>query len=183
MPRREKKFPAISPQFYFIFIKQNAIWKWHHITYKAWSNLCKLDVANTKKKYWGEDLGKKSWSLSNTESRSDVLLKRPDRCKLEQFEASRHKGRSGRKVLVVQTDDDLDSWASGRYDKSSRRLAENRIFWLVNFAESSRSTLNNGIPVKKASLQRSDFVQQNVANYKLTIFLFHYYSCSVRHCI
>jgi hypothetical protein len=28
--------------------------------------------------------------------------------------------------------------------------------------------LNSGIPVKKASLQKSDFVQQNLANYKLT---------------
>jgi hypothetical protein len=33
-------------------------------------------------------------------------------CKLEQFEASRHRGRSGRKVLITQTDDALDSWAS-----------------------------------------------------------------------
>jgi len=45
--------------------------------------------------------GKKSHSWSKTECRSDVLLKRPNRCKLEQFEASRHRGRSGRKGLVV----------------------------------------------------------------------------------
>jgi hypothetical protein len=32
--------------------------------------------------------GKKSYSWSNTECRPDVLLKRPDGCKLEQFEAS-----------------------------------------------------------------------------------------------
>jgi hypothetical protein len=32
--------------------------------------------------------GKKSHSWSNTEHRPDVLLKRPDGCKLEQFEAS-----------------------------------------------------------------------------------------------
>jgi hypothetical protein len=38
---------------------------------------------------------------SNTECRPDRLLKRPDGCKLEQFEASRHRGRSGRKFLVV----------------------------------------------------------------------------------
>jgi hypothetical protein len=36
-----------------------------------------------------------------------VLLRRPDGCNLEQFEASRHKGRSGQKVLVIQTDDTL----------------------------------------------------------------------------
>jgi hypothetical protein len=44
-------------------------------------------------------------SWSNTEWRPDVLLKRPDGCKLEQFEASRHRGRSRWKVLVVWTDD------------------------------------------------------------------------------
>jgi hypothetical protein len=46
--------------------------------------------------------GKKYRSWSNTKCRSDG-------CKLEQFEASRHKGRSERKVLVVRTDDALDS--------------------------------------------------------------------------
>jgi hypothetical protein len=45
--------------------------------------------------------GKKSHSWSKSECRPDVLLKRPDGCKLEQFEASRHRGRSGWKVLVV----------------------------------------------------------------------------------
>jgi hypothetical protein len=38
---------------------------------------------------------------SNTKCLPDMLLKRPDGCKLEQFKASRHKGRSERKVLVV----------------------------------------------------------------------------------
>jgi hypothetical protein len=47
-----------------------------------------------------------------------VLLKHPDGCKLEQFEDSRHRGGSGRKVLVVRTDDALDSW---RMDGMSRR--------------------------------------------------------------
>jgi hypothetical protein len=45
---------------------------------------------------------------SNTESRPDVLLKRPYGCKLEQFETSRHRGRSGGEVLVVRTDDALN---------------------------------------------------------------------------
>jgi hypothetical protein len=72
--------------------------------------------------------GKKSCSWSNTECRLDVLLKRPDRCELEQFEASRHKGRSRWKVLFIRTDDGLDSWASGRYITSSRRLQRIRFF-------------------------------------------------------
>jgi len=66
--------------------------------------------------------GRKSHSWSNTECRSDVLLKRPDGCKLEQFEASRHRGRSGQKVLVVRTDDALNSWAFGRYIMSFGRM-------------------------------------------------------------
>jgi hypothetical protein len=48
-------------------------------------------------------LERKSFYLSNTESRSDVLLRCPNGCNLEQFEASGHKWESGRKVLVVQT--------------------------------------------------------------------------------
>jgi hypothetical protein len=70
--------------------------------------------------------GKKSYSLSNTEWRSDVLLKRPDECKLEQFEGSRHRERSGQKVFVVRTNDALDSWGSGRYITSFGRLPGNR---------------------------------------------------------
>jgi hypothetical protein len=66
--------------------------------------------------------GKKSRSWLNTECRPDVLLICPDGCKLEQFEASRHRGRSGRKVLVVRTEDALDRWASGRYITSFGRL-------------------------------------------------------------
>jgi hypothetical protein len=59
---------------------------------------------------------------SNTESRPVVLLKRPDGCKLEQFETSRHRGRSGQKVLVIRIDDALNRLASKRYDMSSERL-------------------------------------------------------------
>jgi hypothetical protein len=93
--------------------------------------------------------GKKSYSWLNTECRLNVLLKRPDGCKLEQFEASRHRRRSGRKVLVVRTDDALDSWASRWYITSSEQLQGIWFFWLVDCAESSGSTLNSGIPVKK----------------------------------
>jgi hypothetical protein len=52
-----------------------------------------------------------------------MLLKRPDRCKLEQFETSRHSGRYGRKVLVVRIDDALGRRAFIRYDTLSGRLA------------------------------------------------------------
>jgi hypothetical protein len=48
-----------------------------------------------------------------------MLLKRSDGCKLEQFEASRHKGRSGQKVLVVRTD---DAWTVEGQDGISRHL-------------------------------------------------------------
>jgi len=91
--------------------------------------------------------GRKSHSWSNTECLSDVLLKRPDGCKLEQFEASRHRGRSGRKVPVVRTDDALDRWASRRYITSFGQLQGIRFFYLIDCAESSGSTLNSGIPV------------------------------------
>jgi hypothetical protein len=62
--------------------------------------------------------GKKFHSWSNTECRPDVLLKRPDKCKLEQFDASRHRGRFGRKVLIVRTD---DAWTVERLDSISHR--------------------------------------------------------------
>jgi len=48
--------------------------------------------------FWNEIL--KLWS--NTECRPDVLLKRPDGCKLEQFKTSRHKERSGRESTLSE---------------------------------------------------------------------------------
>jgi hypothetical protein len=48
-----------------------------------------------------------------------VLLRRSDGFKLERFEASRHRGRFGRKVLFVQMD---DAWTVERLDRISRRL-------------------------------------------------------------
>jgi hypothetical protein len=91
--------------------------------------------------------GKNSHSWSNIECRPDVLLKRPDGCNLEQFEASWHRERCGRKVLVVRTNDALDSWASEQYITSSGRLQAIRFLWLVDSAESSRRPLNSWIPV------------------------------------
>jgi len=66
--------------------------------------------------------GKKSRSWSNTECHPDVVLKRPEGCKLEQFKASQYRGRSEWKVLVIRTDDALDSWVSGQYITSLGRL-------------------------------------------------------------
>jgi hypothetical protein len=63
--------------------------------------------------------GKKSHSWSNTEWRPDVLLKCLDGCNLEQFEASQHRGRSRRKVLIIRTDDALTFEC---LDRISRRL-------------------------------------------------------------
>jgi hypothetical protein len=48
-----------------------------------------------------------------------MLLRRLDGCKLEQFEASRHRGRFRRKVLVVRTD---DAWTVEGPDEISCRL-------------------------------------------------------------
>jgi hypothetical protein len=62
--------------------------------------------------------GKKSHSWSNTERRPDMLLRRSDGGNFEQFEASRHRGRFERKVLVVRTD---DAWTVGRSDGISCR--------------------------------------------------------------
>jgi hypothetical protein len=45
--------------------------------------------------------GKKSIYLSNTKGHPTVLLRRPNGCNLDQFEASGHRGRSRQKVLVV----------------------------------------------------------------------------------
>jgi hypothetical protein len=81
--------------------------------------------------------GKKSHSWLSTECRSDVLLKRLDGCKLEQFEASQHRGRSGRIVLVVRTDDALDSWTSGRYIMSSEQM-------LLDWWASEQNTMSSG---------------------------------------
>jgi hypothetical protein len=49
-------------------------------------------------------LERKSFYLSNTERRPDMLLRRSNRCNLEQFEASGHRWESERKVFVVRTD-------------------------------------------------------------------------------
>jgi hypothetical protein len=63
--------------------------------------------------------GKKSHIWSNTERCPDMLLRRPEGCNLEQFEASRHRGRFEWKVLIVRTD---DAWTVERSDGISRCL-------------------------------------------------------------
>jgi hypothetical protein len=107
---------------------------------------------------------KKSHSWSNTEWRPDVLLRRSDGCKLEQFEASRHKGRSGWKVLVVRTN---DAWTVERLDGISRRsdgckgtefncLEIRTVLWRTK--HKCRFWIKQ-LPCIKSSLHRSDFVQ------------------------
>jgi len=45
---------------------------------------------------------------------------------------------------------------------------EPKIFWLASSAESSESTLNNGIPIKKHLYIQVILSKQNVANHNLT---------------
>jgi hypothetical protein len=47
-----------------------------------------------------------------------VLLRHPDECNQKQFEGSRHRGRSGWKVLIVWTD---NAWIVERPNGISRR--------------------------------------------------------------
>jgi hypothetical protein len=79
--------------------------------------------------------GKKSHSWLNTERHLDVLLKCSDGCNLEQLEASRHRGRFGRKVLVVQTN---DAWIVERPDDVTRRPdgCKGTVLTALNFAQS-----------------------------------------------
>jgi hypothetical protein len=85
---------------------------------------------------------KESEALSNTERRSDGLLRRPDGCKLEQklLDTVRGSDRSPRHSdgwwlvclgfwtvwHIVRTDGRVDRWASGRDDTSSGRLTGNQ---------------------------------------------------------
>jgi hypothetical protein len=110
--------------------------------------------------------GKKSHSWSNTECRPDVLLKRPDECKLEQFEASWHRGRFGRKVLVFWTD---DAWTVEHLNGISCRSdgckgtefnflgIRTESFWRT---KQSCRLWKKQLPCIKASLHKSDFFQQ-----------------------
>jgi hypothetical protein len=66
-----------------------------------------------------------------------VLLRCPKRCKLEQFEGSRHRGRSGRKVLVVWTD---DAWTVQCPDEISRHPDECKGFYFSDL-ESEQNLL------------------------------------------
>jgi hypothetical protein len=66
-------------------------------------------------------LERKSLYLLSTEGRLDVLLRHPNRCNREQFEASGHRWESGQKIsssIWMM----FDRWASGRNTTSSRRI-------------------------------------------------------------
>jgi len=118
--------------------------------------------------------GRMHWNtsiFSNSEERQDDLPLRPDGCNLELFEASSHWWASGRKDLVVRTDV-ADWWASGQNTTSSERLTGNRNKSLKtsqNLLEEHSRRVDSGessIPVKAATLHKSDFVKQNAANTK-----------------
>jgi hypothetical protein len=88
--------------------------------------------------FWKEIL--KLWS--NTEGRPDRLLKRPDKCKLEQFKASQNRGSSGREStssgrLVLWTAERPDDWQGTEF--SDLQTVQNLL----------EAFLNSGIPVKK----------------------------------
>jgi hypothetical protein len=82
--------------------------------------------------------------LFNTESRSDVLLKRSDGCKLEQFETSRHRGRYGREVVIVQTDG--PPYGMTRRSNGWQRTEFSALQTVQNLLE---ALMNSGIPFKK----------------------------------
>jgi hypothetical protein len=102
-----------------------------------------------------------SWNRSFSIQRSVRTEKphRPDRDALVWRSFRRYDTSSGRLGTMNRR-------ASGRDDTSSERLAGNRNLWLANSAESSEALLNSRIPVKSATLHRSDFVQQNATNTK-----------------
>jgi len=80
-------------------------------------------------------LERKPFHFSNTERRLDVLLRHPNGCNLEQFEASRHKWESGQKVLVVWTDVALPTSVRTQYH-IIRTDARDLNFIVLNSAQS-----------------------------------------------
>jgi hypothetical protein len=130
------------------------------------------------------ELGKRIWSWSIIGRRPDGLPRRPDGCKLEQklLDADDcpdgNPGRpdwwcfclSGIRTVwyVVQTDETVDGWASGRDDTSSERMSRNRFFLTVKQYRNSRTLLNSGIPVIKHLYIQVILSKQNVANHNLT---------------
>jgi hypothetical protein len=89
----------------------------------------------------------RNWS--STGRRPDVMLKRPDRCKLAQKLLDTVWGpdgintSSGRMMLVCLASGRMEQWTDGRPDgmaRSSRRLTG-------NLNSSDLQTLNSGIPV------------------------------------
>jgi hypothetical protein len=81
--------------------------------------------------------GKKSFNLSNTERRPDMLLRCSDGCNREQFEASRHRGTSGRKVLVIRTDDALTDERPDGIPRRSDRCKGTELYYFKSCTESS----------------------------------------------
>jgi hypothetical protein len=80
--------------------------------------------------------------LSSTEDRPDGLLKRPDGCKLEQFEASQQRGRSGQKTMSSGR---MMLWTAGRPDG----WQGTKFFDLQTVQNLLEALLNSEILVKK----------------------------------
>jgi hypothetical protein len=126
--------------------------------------------------YWNLE---RIWDCSSTERRSNVLLKRPDKCKLDrtfsiqysvQMEWSRRPDGWCWSVLavrtvrhVVQTDGTVDRWASRR-DGSIVRKADRKSWILLTSKQNRLRSLWIVESLFTASLHISDFVQtQNEA--------------------
>jgi len=79
-------------------------------------------------------IGKKTFYLSNTKRRSDVLLRHPDRCNREQFDASGRRGMSRQNTFHCLDGWCFDRWVSRQNTTSSRRMQGNwtTLFWILD---------------------------------------------------
>jgi hypothetical protein len=83
-----------------------------------------------------------------------MLLRGSDGGKLEQFEASRHRGRSGQKVLVVRTD---DAWTVERHNDTTTCRSANiwytvhDMYLIIRVTSTQRITHNNIINVAEGT--------------------------------
>jgi hypothetical protein len=94
-------------------------------------------------------LERNSEAWSNIESRPDVLLKRSDGCKLEQFEASRHRGMSRWESTSSGC---MMLWTDGRPQGMTRCLdgwQGTKFSALQTVQNLMEALLNSGIRVKK----------------------------------
>jgi hypothetical protein len=104
---------------------------------------------------------KEIWNWSSTERRPDVLLKRPNGCKLDRTFSTQWRVQTERHV--VRTDGTVDRWASGR-DGSIVRAADRELEILLTCRQNRLTSLWIVESLFTASLHISNFVQtQNEA--------------------